>query len=228
MALVALIAQFEFVLSFLVAAVWQGPRYSVLAHSMSDMYAVTAPNGMFLVVAFTIYGLLMLLFAAFAVWPTLRPGRWWAAAGTVVFVLSIYGLGNVLSPWERLACRMADPGCTATAQAANAGGNLDNQLSFPGILLFAVAVFLIASAMKRTPGWRSWTWPARWAGIAFVIVLVADIAAYALNLGLDGLMERLLATTGAVALAAFAWRIYAGAPDAPSRDPAEPRAALQA
>ena len=207
---VAVVAQLVFVASFLIAASWQGPGYSAAAHSMSDMYAVTAPNGMFLVVVFTLYGVAMLLFAALSMWPTLRLARWWAAAGSVVFALSIFGLGNVLSPFERLACRMADPGCSANAQAANAGGALDNALSFPGILLFAFAVFLIASAMKRTPGWQRWTWPARWAGLAFILMLVADIVAYALNLGVGGLMERLLATTGSAIVAAFAWGIQAG------------------
>ncbi|MCA2176125.1 DUF998 domain-containing protein [Nonomuraea glycinis] len=38
------------------AASWQGPRYSVLAHTISDLYAVTAPGGMFLVVVFTLCG----------------------------------------------------------------------------------------------------------------------------------------------------------------------------
>ncbi len=36
-ALVALVAQVAFVASWLIAASWQGPRYSVLAHSISDM-----------------------------------------------------------------------------------------------------------------------------------------------------------------------------------------------
>lgn len=39
-----LIGQVVFVLSFLVAGLWQGPRYSFLAHVMSDMYAETAPG----------------------------------------------------------------------------------------------------------------------------------------------------------------------------------------
>ena len=222
-----LIGQVVFVLSFLVAGLWQGPRYSFLAHVMSDMYAETAPGGWFLVVMFTFCGVATVLFAALAVWPTLKPSKWWGAAGAIVLGLSIFGLGDVLSPFEREACRLADPGCTATSQLANAGGNLDNTLSFPGILLFLVAVFLIASAMKRTPGWTSWVWPMRWAGGAFFLVLVLDTVAYGLQWHLDGLMERLLATTGCVILGAFAWRIQGGAWESVDRDAAGSAVQLQ-
>ena len=76
-----LIGQVVFVLSFLVAGLWQGPRYSFLAHVMSDMYAETAPGGWFLVVMFTFCGVATVLFAAFAVWPTLKPSRWWFPTG---------------------------------------------------------------------------------------------------------------------------------------------------
>ena len=213
-----LLGQVVFVASYLVAGLWQGPRYSFMAHVMSDMYAETAPGGWFLVVMFTFCGVATVLFAALAVWPTLRQSGWWAAAGAIVLGFSIYGLGDVLSPFEREACRLADPGCTATSQLANAGGNLDNTLSFPGILLFLVAVFLIASAMKRTPGWKSWVWPMRWAGAAFFLVLVLDTVAYGLQWHLDGLMERLLATTGCVILGALAWRIQAAAGESAGAD----------
>ena len=216
-----LAAQVWFVGSFLLAGLWQGPRYSVLAHSMSDMYAVTAPGGWFLVVAFTLYGVAMLVFAALAVWPTLKVGnRWWAGSACVVFALSIYGLGNLLSPWERLACRMADPGCTSAAQVANSGGALDDALSFPGIVLFFIAVLLAAEAMKRTPGWRAWAWPARWWGIGFFLLLVGSTVAFGMNLGLDGLIERLLAASGAVGLGVFAWGIARKAGEAKAAEAA--------
>lgn len=111
----AAFAQVVFVASFLVAGAWQGPRYNALTQSMSDMYADTAPNGAFLVVAFTFCGLATVLFAGASVWPTLRRAGWPAAVGSALLGLSIAGLGNLLSPFERLACRIADPGCTYTA-----------------------------------------------------------------------------------------------------------------
>ena len=55
-ALVTVAAQVAFVLSWLVAAAWQGPDDSPVAHSISDMYALTAPHAWFLVVVLTLRG----------------------------------------------------------------------------------------------------------------------------------------------------------------------------
>ena len=112
-------------LSWLIAGLWQGARYSVLSHSISDMYAVTAPGGMFLVVVITLCGLATVLFAALSVGPTFRRAGWPAAVGSVRLGLSICGLGDLLTPFERLACRIADSGCSPAAQVANSGGMLD-------------------------------------------------------------------------------------------------------
>jgi hypothetical protein len=202
----AAVAQVVFVASFLIAATWQGPRYDPMTQSISDMYAVTAPNAAFLVVAFTLCGLATVLFAALSVWPTLRNAGWPSAVGAALLGLSIAGLGDLLSPFEQLACRMADPGCTATAQAANAGGALDNNLSFFGIVLFAIAPFFIAEAFRRLPEWKAWAWPARFAGFTFIALFVIDTVVYALN-GPQGLFERLLATCAAVIIGVFAWAI---------------------
>src|SRR5215208_5984650 len=201
-ALVALVAQVAFVGSWLIAASWQGPRYSVLDHSISDMYAVGAPNGAFLVVVLTLCGAATILFAALSLRPSLRPGGWRATVGSVLLGLSIYGLGDLLSPFEREACRLADPGCTGAAQVANSGGTLDAALSVVGLVLFVAGGFFLASAMKRVPGWRGWAWPTRWATVLFLALLVATGLPSAE--GLDGLFQRLLAATGAVGIALLA------------------------
>lgn len=80
----ALVAQVIFVGSFLIAATWQGPRYDAMTQSMSDMYAVTAPNALFLVVAFTFCGAATVVFAGLSVWPTLRRAGWPAVAGAAL------------------------------------------------------------------------------------------------------------------------------------------------
>src|SRR5215218_3675646 len=199
-ALVALVAQVAFVGSWLIAASWQGPRYSVLAHSISDMYAVGAPNGAFLVVVLTLCGVATILFAAFSLRPSLRPGGWRATVGSVLLALSIPGLGNLLTPFEREACRLADPGCTQAAQLANSGGKLDAALSAVGLVLLVAAGFFLASAMKRVPGWRRWARPTWWATLLFIALLVATVLADAVGLG--GLFERLLAAAAGIALLA--------------------------
>src|SRR5829696_4461136 len=194
-AIVAIVAQIAFVGSWLVAASWQGPRYSVLAHTISDMYAVGAPNGAFLVVVITLCGAATILFAALSLRPSLRPGGWRATVGSVLLGLSIYGLGDLLTPFEREACQLADAGCTGAAQLATSGGKLDAVLSGVGLLLFVAAGFFLAAAMKRVPGWRRWARPTWWATVLFIALLVATVLADAVGLG--GLFERLLAAAAA-------------------------------
>jgi hypothetical protein len=201
-ALVGLVAQVAFVASWLIAASWQGPHYSSLAHSISDMYAVSAPYGTLLVVVFTLCGAAMILFAWRSLWPSLRAGGWRAAVGSVLLGLSIYGLGNLLSPFEREGCRLADPGCTGAAQFANLGGKLDAAITLVGLVLFVAAGFFLASAMKRVPGWRRWAGPTRLATVLFIALLVTTVLADAVGLG--GLFERLLAATGAAGIALLA------------------------
>jgi hypothetical protein len=146
---VAIAAQVVFVASWLAAASWQGPLYSVLAHSISDMYAVTAPHGSFLVVVFTDCGAATILFALFSVWPVLRRGRA-ATVGSVLLALSAGGLGDLLTPAERPACRMADPGCTTARALSNSGGKLDDILTAGGLLL------LVAAGSSSPTPWRAY------------------------------------------------------------------------
>lgn len=206
---VTVVAQIAFVLSWLVAGFWQGTRYSAVSQSISDMYAVTAPRGSILVVVFTFCGLATVCFAALSVWPALRTEGWRARVGSALLGLSIFGIGDLLSPFERLGCRIADSGCTPAAQLANSGGMLDAALSTTGILVSIAAAFFLASAMRRTSGWRDWAWPTRFVGMAFVVILAADVVLGPLGFG--GLLERLLAALGAAAIAIFAWGISARA-----------------
>ncbi|MBB5873704.1 LPXTG-motif cell wall-anchored protein [Allocatelliglobosispora scoriae] len=107
---------------------------------------------------------------------------------------------------------MADPGCTgAEQQLANTGGKFDSMITMVGILLFIATAFVLAAAFRRAPGWRSWTWGARGVGIGFALLLVGLIAAE--DAGLGGLLERLLAASGAAAIAVFALRIARHRPE---------------
>jgi len=201
-ALVALAAHVLFVLSWLVAALWQGPRYSVLAHSISDMYAIGAPHGAFLVIVITLCGIAAISFSLLSVWPSLRPGGWTAAVGSLLLALSIFGVGNLLTAFERLACRRADPGCTAAAQLTTSGGWLDAILSTVGVPLFVAAGFFLASAMQRTPGWHAWVRPTR--GLMGLVIVLYVATGVLGVVGLSGLFERLLAATGAAGVAFLA------------------------
>lgn len=68
----SLAAQVAFVVILVAAAMWQGPRYSSVTHTISDMSAVTAPYAMFLIVILTLCGAATIGFALRAVWSTLR------------------------------------------------------------------------------------------------------------------------------------------------------------
>jgi hypothetical protein len=197
----AIAAQVIFVAAWLAAASWQGPRYSVVKHSISDMYAVTAPHAMFLLIVLTLCGAATIWFTLRSVWPVLRPGGWAATVGSVLLALSVAGLGDLLTPFERLACRMADPGCTAALQVSNSGGKLDGDLTTIGVLALVAAGFFLAHAMRRIPAWQAWARPTRWTAILILAFTAAD--ALTQNSGLGGLFERLVAATAAAAIAAL-------------------------
>jgi len=202
---VALAAQVLFVVSWIAAGFWQGPRYSVVSDSISDLYALTAPAGLLLAVVIGLCGLATIIFAWLAVWPSLRAAGRSATIGSVLLGLSIYGLGHLLAPFARVACRIADQGCSPADQLANSGGLLDAIVSIPGIVFFIGAVFFLSAAMARTTDWRDLAQPTRRLGIAFIVLLAATVPISVI--GGTGLMTRLLALTGAAGIAGLAWRI---------------------
>jgi hypothetical protein len=188
-----------FVAAWLLAASWQGPRYSLTAHTISDMYARGAPGAAFLIVVFTLCGATVLLFAWRALWPSLRRAGRPAAVGVTLLAASIFGLGDLLTPFEREGCRLADPGCTSAAQLATTGGTLDAVLSTAGVAALVAAGFFLAAAMARLPQWQSWARWTRWATAGIIAAFAAD--GLAGPAGLSGLFERLLAVAGAAAIA---------------------------
>jgi hypothetical protein len=151
---------------------------------------------------FALCGAAAILFAWLSLGPALRAAGWRASVGSVLLALSIFGLGDLLSPFEREGCRLADRGCTAGAQLANSGGKLDTALSILGVVLFVMAGFFLASAMKRLAGWRRLARPARWVAVSFLVLFVASVVGTAVDLG--GLFQRLLAALGAVGIALLA------------------------
>jgi len=199
---VGLIAQLVFIASTLVAASWQGTRYSPIKDSISDLYAVAAPHAVYIIVIFTLCGAATILFALFALWPLLRPASRFAFIGPLALSLSIYGLGDLLTPFERLGCSMAAAHCTATIQTANAGGQLDNNLSTIGILLFIASLFFLAKSMSKIKG-RHRDAQVMVIGAVYMIICVIAIGAFHAS-SFTGLIERLLAFGGAALIAAIA------------------------
>ncbi|HEX3786977.1 MAG TPA: DUF998 domain-containing protein [Pseudonocardiaceae bacterium] len=198
----AVIGNIVFVFAWLLAAAWQGPNYSFAGHTISDMYADGAPGAWFLIVLFTLAGAAVMMFALRSLWPALREAGRPARIGAVLVALSIFGLGDLLSLFEREGCRLADAGCTAAMQTATAGGVLDAVLSTLGVAALLVAGFFLAAAMKRLPAWESWVRRTRWASVVFLGLFVLD--GLLGSTGLGGLCERLIALAGAVGISALA------------------------
>lgn len=193
-AAVGFAAQVVFTSYWLVAPLWQGSAYSVVAHSISDMYAVTAPAGAVMVAVLTLCGAATIGFVVLALYPRLKRAGWTAVAGCVLLALSIFGLGDLLTPAERLACRLADPGCSPDAQVANAGGTLDARLSVIGIVSLVMAGFFIWAAMRRLPLVHAYARPVL---VSTVMVLLAFLLVAVVPVGYAGLVERLVALGGA-------------------------------
>lgn len=197
-AMAGLWAQILFVVGFLLAGLWQGPRYSVTEHSISDMMAHGAPHANFLLACMALAGALTILFVARSLWPLLRASgaSRRAAVGSALLALSIYGLGDLLAPFERVACRLADPGCSGKAHLANLGALVDGIVTLICFPSFIAALFILASAFKRLPAWRSRNRQTFWSGIVFSVLFVGTVASVPVHLG--GLVQRLTAAGGAV------------------------------
>jgi Protein of unknown function (DUF998) len=202
---VGLSAQVLLVVIWIAAGFWQGPGYSVQSDSISDLTAVTAPGGLFVALVIALCGLGTILFAWLAVWPSLRGAGARAAIGAGLLGVSILGLHDLLAPFSRVACRIADEGCSPKDQLANFGGQLDLILSIPGIFLFILAVFVLSGAMSLTAEFRDLARPARRIGVAFVLLLFATALGSPL-VGF-GLMNRVLAISAAAMIAGLAWQI---------------------
>ena len=211
------IANIVFTVAWIAAATWQGPHYSTVAHTISDMYADGAPGAWVLIILFTVCGAIGIGFTMRAVWPALRAAGWPARVGAILLGLSIFGLGDLLSPFEREGCRLADAGCTAAHQLGTSGGTMDAILSNLGVLAFVISGFFLAAAMKRVPGWASWATPARLVMVALIVITVLD--AVLGSHGLSGFFERLVALFGAGGIVALGIGIRRHTPEpaAPAR-----------
>lgn len=194
-------AQIVLIVSFAVFGLVQGPHYSWLAHSISDMYADKAPLGSLLVAVITVCGAMTLMFVVFSLWPSVKRAGLSAKLATVLLGLSIFGVGDLLSPFERLGCRLADAGCTDSLQTATTGGRNDMILSGIGVFLLMIGVITLGYSISKLKEFKQVSKLLIYGGYLLILVIVimgmAPVTIY-------GLMERLVALLGAVLLALLA------------------------
>ena len=188
-----ILGQVLFIVSWLIFGVMQGSNYSWVKHSISDMYAVGAPHGGVLVVLITLCGALTLSFLVWGLWPAVKKAGLPAKVSVVMLALSIYGLGDLLSPFERLGCRLADSGCTEALQSANFGGKADQLLSSLGILLFMLGILTLGYSIKKLKVFSGTSPLLIVGGYIFIPLFIMMGAAPEIS----GLTERIIAILGA-------------------------------
>jgi small-conductance mechanosensitive channel len=196
---VGLFAQSAFMAGWLIAEAWQGPRYSAIADTISDMQAATAPHVWFVVTCFAIGGVGTFCFAVFGLRPALAAGR---AAPHAVWMLALAGLA-IGNSFPLIPCELPAAGCTAHHQLYSPGGITDVVVATAA---FLVLVFTPAQLRKRLgelPEWRHLV-PVLTAArvvcpLAFILLSVASLTGTA-----QGLAERALATSCVLWISALA------------------------
>ncbi len=186
---VGLIAQSAFMAGWLVAESWQGPRYSAVADTISDMQAATAPHVWFIVTCFAVGGVGTFCFAVFGLRPALAAGR---AAPHAVWMLALAGLA-IGNSFPLTPCELPAPGCTAHLQLYSPGGITDVIVSTAAFLVLVFTPAQLRKRLAELPEWRPLV-PVMTAArvacpLAYTLLSVAWLTGTA-----QGLAERALAT----------------------------------
>jgi hypothetical protein len=191
--------QVLFTAGWFVAGLLQGDAYSVARHDISDMGALGAPYPWVLLVTQSIAGACTIAFGLMGFRPALVGTRGRTLA-TILLVLPL-GFGNLLSPAFRLDCRVAD-GCTVEDTVTSWHATVHSLL---GVLLLvaAVAPFVVARCLSRSPQWAPLSRTSRLFGIAIAVAMVAAIGLGETAIG--GLAQRAFALLAAAWVAVVSW-----------------------
>ncbi|MGO8686145.1 MAG: DUF998 domain-containing protein [Candidatus Dormibacteria bacterium] len=190
-------AQLAFAAGWLAAESWQGPRYSPVTDTISDLQASGAPHLWFPIVCFAVGGLGTCGFALLG----LRPA-WGRAAPLAPWKIGLSGLalGN---SFPLLPCRLSTPGCTATHQLLSAGGLTDAILAGVALWVLAITPWPLARQLATLPRWSALRPMLRAAGVvtpaAYGLLALAEVTGV-----WPGLAERFLVAICQVWLAMLA------------------------
>jgi small-conductance mechanosensitive channel len=196
---VGIVAQIAFMAGWLIAETWQGPRYSVIADTISDMQAATAPHVWFIVTCFAIGSLGTFCFAIFGLRPALAAGR---AVPHAVWMLALAGLA-IGNSFPLIPCELPAPGCTAHHQLYSPGGITDVIVATAAFLVLVFTPAQLRKRLAELPEWRRLVPMMTIARVAcplgWMILSVASLTGTA-----QGLAERALATSCVVWIASLA------------------------
>jgi hypothetical protein len=164
-----------FNLGWLVAGALQAGAYSVATDDVSDLGALTATDPWVILTASGIAGLTTILFALFALRPTLAVAARGSAIGAWLLALSLMGLDNLSDVFFRLDCRAADAGCTSEVSTASGHATIHVAVAIVSAAATVAAPFVLAHRMRRSVPWRDLALLT----VAFGLVMVALLVAYA-------------------------------------------------
>jgi hypothetical protein len=188
---VGLIAQAAFTAGWLITETWQGPGYSPVSDTISDMQAATAPHAWFPVACFALGGAGTFCFAVFGLRPALSAAG--GAARHAVWMLALAGLA-IGNSFPLIPCELPAPGCTAHHQLYSPGGLTDATVATAAFLVLVFTPAQLRKPLTVLPAWRPLV-PVMTAArvicpLCFILLSLASLTSTA-----EGLAERLLATS---------------------------------
>ncbi len=189
---VGIAAQVLFTAGWAVSEMWQGPRYSPIADSISDMQARTAPHAWFPIACFALAGIGTFAFAVFGLRPAIAGVGRAGSRGLWLLAISTLALGN---SFPLIPCRLSDPGCTAAFQLNSPGGLTDAVVAGLAFLVLVIAPFPLWRGLAALPDWRDMKpvlMAARVLGPTGYLLLA--ISSSVQSMPAFGLIERALAT----------------------------------
>jgi hypothetical protein len=196
---VGIFAQFAFMAGWLIAEAWQGPRYSAIADTISDMQAATAPHVWFIVTCFAIGSVGTFCFAIFGLRPALAAGR---AAPQAVWMLALAGLA-IGNSFPLIPCELPAPGCTAHHQLYSPGGITDAVVATAAFLVLAFTPAQLRKRLGELPEWQRLVPVMTVARVACPLAYTVLSVAWLTGMA-EGLAERILAMCCAAWIASLA------------------------
>ena len=200
--LVGVSAQVAFTAGWVVTELWQGPGYSPIGDTISDMQARTAPHVWFPIALFAVAAVATFGFAVFGLRPALAAAGKRARFAPWMLACSALALGN---SFPLIPCRLSDPGCTPSFQLNSPGGLTDAIVSGLAFFVLVITPFPMWRRIGVLPGWRRLR-PVLLAaaGIGPVLYVLLAISSNEPSMPAIGLIERVLVTTCSLWIGALA------------------------